>query len=95
MRRGAVLAGLVGYAVLLAVLRPPTGQLPGGGWWDWLRADPEGALLVGLSGVAWLIAAWLFVVTGLSLVASTSGSGGRLAQPAGPTHHAVRRATNS
>ncbi len=79
MRRGALLAGFVGYAVLLAVLRPSTAQLPEGGWWHWLQTYPENALLVGLSAVAWLIAAWLFLVTGLSLVATTSGAGARLA----------------
>jgi resuscitation-promoting factor RpfA len=87
MRRGVVVAGvaasLAGYAVLLALLRPQTGQLaqlPYGDWWTWLQADPERGLLLGLSCVAWLVATWLFVVTGLSLVATSSGSGARLAK---------------
>ena len=83
MRRGAAVlgavVGLVGYAVLLALLRPSAAQLPAGDWWGWLQADPERALLVGLSSAAWLVAAWLFVVTGLSLIAATSGAGAQLA----------------
>ena len=100
MRRGAVVVGVVaslaGYAVLLALLRPQTGQLaqlPYSDWWSWLQADPERALLLGLSCVAWLVAAWLFVVTGLSLVAATSGSGARLAKRVVPriAPFAIRR----
>jgi resuscitation-promoting factor RpfA len=83
MRRGAVVAGLVGYAVLLVVLRPLTGQpgqQPAGDWWLWLTSNPEQVLVLVLSCAAWLMAAWLFVVTGLSLAATMSGAGARLAQ---------------
>ena len=63
----------------MVVLRPTGGVLPAGDLWAWVQADPERALLGLVSGVAWLLAAWLFLVTGLSLLATATGATGRLA----------------
>lgn len=79
MRRGRILAALAGYAGLVVLLRPSGSQLPKGDWWVWLNADPERALISVLSGVGSLVAAWLFAVTCLSVVAATSTCSGRLA----------------
>lgn len=79
MRRATVLAGFLGYGGALYALRPSGSQLPRGDWWGWLQADPERALLLALAGTAWLLAAWLFTVAGLSLVSATSSVLGQLA----------------
>lgn len=68
-RTGAVLLACGGF-LMAAPRRMPS--LPAAGWdawWSWLAADPQRAvtLLAGFAG--WLIAAWLLIVAGLTLIA--------------------------
>ena len=62
------------------VLRPSGMSLSVGDVRAWMLADPEGALLEVVSAGAWLLAGWLFLVTGLSLLSAATGATGRMAR---------------
>ena len=79
MRRTVILLVFLVCGSLLAVLTPTSSPLPPGDVWTWVQADPERGLLALVGGAAWLLAAWLLLVTGLSLLSAATGSTGRLA----------------
>ena len=75
--------GLVGYASALVALHPRpaewSGVLSGDGW-AWLQEDPQRALIMACGGVGWLLAAWLFTVTTLTVVGNGAGATSRMAR---------------
>lgn len=82
-RAGGLLVGCGAFLVAAAAWAPP---LPTGGctaWWLWWRADPQRGLALLAGGVGWLLAAWLFLVTALALLATSAHGLGRIAGRAG------------
>lgn len=79
-RAGGLLVGCGAFLIATTAWAP---RLPAPGWtaWcSWLKADPQCALAVLAGGVGWLLAAWLFLVTVLALLASTAHLAGRAAE---------------
>ncbi len=78
-RGGALLIGCAAFLVASPAWAPPLPAGGGGPWWSWVQADPQRALafLAGCAG--WLIAAWLFLVTALSLLATGAHAAGGVA----------------
>src|SRR5438105_4520050 len=78
-RAVTLLVGCGAFLVAVTAWAPP---IPAGGWstWpSWLRADPQRGLALVAGGVGWLLAAWLFLVTTLALLATGAHAAGRAA----------------
>ena len=78
-RGGALLVGCGAFLVAATAWVPP---LPAAGWsewWSWLQADPQRALALLAGGAGWLLAAWLFLVTALRVLAAGAHATGRAA----------------
>jgi hypothetical protein len=75
-RAGALLAACGGFLVAAPRWAPRLPAATWTAWWSWVEADPQRALTMLAAGSAWLLAAWLLVVTALMVLAtSTRGSG--------------------
>jgi hypothetical protein len=67
-----LLAGCSAYVVAVPHWAPPVPVESWDAWLSWLRGDPQRAIALLAGFAAWLTAAWLLVVTTLSLVATST-----------------------
>jgi hypothetical protein len=85
MKQWRVRALLVGCAAFLVASPAWAPPLPAGGWgpgWSWLKADPQRALALLAGAAGWLLAAWLFLVTALRLIAASAHAASSVAERA-------------
>jgi nucleoid-associated protein YgaU len=81
-RAAAIVLCCGGYLLASPRWMPALPSLGWDAWWSWLEADPQRAVTLVASFAVWLIAGWLLVVAGLTLLAASARRSSDLARRA-------------